>query len=310
MSSLDDAVGDRVGQRAFEAAADLDAHLAVFDGDQQQRAVIDLAAAELPLLDDADRVLLDLLGLRGRHDQHRHLAALRLLERARASPRAPTTWSGVNVPVRSVTRAVELRNRRRALLRRSAGTTLAATASSERRQSSEMRRRRRRSRRRIAGDHAVSPRRAPCGTRREEHLSWSRVQASASGAGGAVGAVKSTVGGFAIAASFSTVKFGFTLYPNTMAVRLAGNLRHRGVELLHRLDVAVARHGDAVLGAFELRLQVAEILVGLQLRIALDDHHQARQRARQLALRSLELLQRGRIVGIDRGSGSPWREPR
>src|SRR3954468_9572722 len=39
--------------------------------------------------------------------------------------------------------------------------------------------------------------------------------------------------------------------------------------VLHRLDVAVARHGDAVLGAFELRHQITEQRIGFQLRIVL-----------------------------------------
>src|SRR3954469_22232232 len=68
------------------------------------------------------------------------------------------------------------------------------------------------------------------------------------------------------------------------------------VEFLHRLDVAVTRHRDAVLGAFELGHQVAEQLVRFQLRIILGDDQQPRQRAGQLALRGLELLQRGGIV--------------
>ncbi len=88
---LDDPVGGRIGQRAFEAVADLDAHLAVVQRHEQQHAVVDLAAAELPLIDDTDRVLLDCLGLRRRHDQDRDLAALRLLERRAAWLRAPTT---------------------------------------------------------------------------------------------------------------------------------------------------------------------------------------------------------------------------
>src|SRR5688572_5138588 len=65
---------------------------------------------------------------------------------------------------------------------------------------------------------------------------------------------------------------------------------HGGVVLLRGLDEAVARHGDAVLGALELRLQLAEVLVGLELRIVLRHHQQARQRAGELALRLLEAL--------------------
>src|SRR3954447_7806851 len=76
--------------------------------------------------------------------------------------------------------------------------------------------------------------------------------------------------------------------------------RHRGqvvregpdadVIVLHRLDVAVARHRDAVLGAFELRHQVVKQRIGFQLRIILGHHQQSRQRTGELALRSLEFL--------------------
>src|SRR3954452_519368 len=36
---------------------------------------------------------------------------------------------------------------------------------------------------------------------------------------------------------------------------------HERIEFLHRLDVALPRDGDAVLGALELRLEIAEVLV-------------------------------------------------
>ncbi|MDQ1132796.1 hypothetical protein QE386_001391 [Pseudoxanthomonas winnipegensis] len=78
-----------------------------------------------------------------------------------------------------------------------------------------------------------------------------------------------------------------------------------GVVVLHGLDVAAAGHGDAVLGAFQLRLQVAEVLVGLQGRIVLADHQQAAQRAAQLALRLGELLQRVGVIGVDLDLADP-----
>src|SRR5260370_24599921 len=46
------------------------------------------------------------------------------------------------------------------------------------------------------------------------------------------------------------------------------------VIVLHRLDVAVARHRDAVLGAFQLRHQVAKQRLGFELRIILGHHKQ------------------------------------
>src|SRR5712671_4582921 len=71
---------------------------------------------------------------------------------------------------------------------------------------------------------------------------------------------------------------------------------HRDVVVLHRLDVPVARHRDAVLGSLELRLQVAESGVGLELRIILRHDHQPRQRRGELSLRLREALEGGGVV--------------
>ncbi len=45
--------------------------------------------------------------------------------------------------------------------------------------------------------------------------------------------------------------------------QVGGEGAHRHVVFLHRFDVAVARDCNAVFGAFQLRLQVAEVGVGL-----------------------------------------------
>jgi len=77
----DDPVRDRVGDHALQTAADFDAQLAVVFRDEEQRAVVDPLAPELPLVDDANRVLLDRLRARARDDQDRDLASLLRLER-------------------------------------------------------------------------------------------------------------------------------------------------------------------------------------------------------------------------------------
>src|SRR6185436_778602 len=87
--------------------------------------------------------------------------------------------------------------------------------------------------------------------------------------------------------------------------QVRGELTHGDVVLLNRLDVAVACDRDAVLRALELRLQIAEVGVRLELRIVLRDHQEPRKRARQLALRLLEALKSLRVVdelrsGLDR----------
>ena len=82
----DDALGQRVGNGALQAAAHLDAQFAIVLGDQQQDAVIDLLAtglraAELPGFDHFQAVFLDGLRLGRGHDQHGHLRAFALLDR-------------------------------------------------------------------------------------------------------------------------------------------------------------------------------------------------------------------------------------
>src|SRR5262245_20095941 len=46
-------------------------------------------------------------------------------------------------------------------------------------------------------------------------------------------------------------------------------LLQHGVVALGRVVEAASRHGDAVLGAFELRLEIAEVLAGAELGVAL-----------------------------------------
>ena len=58
----------------------------------------------------------------------------------------------------------------------------------------------------------------------------------------------------------------------------------------YRLDVVAPGNRDAVLGAFELRLECQEVLVGLEVGIILTDGNEPAERPGQLVLRILELL--------------------
>ena len=78
--------------------------------------------------------------------------------------------------------------------------------------------------------------------------------------------------------------------------QVAGEAAGENVVLLHALDVAVAGHRDAVFGTLQLYAQIAETLVGFQIRVSFRDHHQTAQRAAQFALRRLEFFERFRIV--------------
>ena len=88
--------------------------------------------------------------------------------------------------------------------------------------------------------------------------------------------LKSTFG--AACADGGASKYGYSLKPNILAVRLRGELAARRVVVLHPLVVAHARDGQAVLGARELVHQAVELLVGLEVRIVLDHGEQAAER--------------------------------
>ena len=74
----------------------------------------------------------------------------------------------------------------------------------------------------------------------------------------------------------------------------------------HRFGVTFAFGGDAVFGAFELRLERHEVLVGLEVGISFGDGQEFAQCCGEFALRVLEFLQRRLVevlgVDVDRGS--------
>src|SRR6202035_3115534 len=73
------------------------------------------------------------------------------------------------------------------------------------------------------------------------------------------------------------------------------------IVVLHRLDIAVARHRDAVLGTLQLRHQIVKQRIRFELRVVFGDHKQSRQRAAQFALGGLEFLECCGIVDELRG---------
>src|SRR5437773_4562186 len=73
-------------------------------------------------------------------------------------------------------------------------------------------------------------------------------------------------------------------------------LAYEHVVSLYGFYVAVARDGNAVLRALELRLQVAEIRVRLELGIVLGDEQEPRESARHSRLRLLEAPERRFVV--------------
>ena len=112
----DDAARGHVGQHAFEAVADLDAHALVVLGDEK---IAPLSSPFWPIFHASAtrmRVLLDRFRRGRRHDQHGEL-----IGRARFPVRASlasSAWRSPadSVPVRSVTRAGERRDGPQAVL--------------------------------------------------------------------------------------------------------------------------------------------------------------------------------------------------
>ena len=235
---VDDAPRGDVGQRAFQAVADLDAQLAVVLGDHQQRAVVDLLAPDLPGLGDADRELLDRLGLRGRHDQHRDLAALarlEILQRLRSATRCRRSTACRSGRPRGRSAAAPRRRRRRPRQGASKASEISANAASIAPETP------------VVGEHAphlsplagrgrIASRCAGEGDSREfgRGLPLTPTLSPQAGRGSALRcgndsclildashfagsrwrrrrALKSTFGAVEISFSFSTVKFGFSL---------------------------------------------------------------------------------------------------
>src|SRR5436190_19335875 len=56
-------------------------------------------------------------------------------------------------------------------------------------------------------------------------------------------------------------------------------IAHRFVVFRNFLDIALARDGDAIFGALELRLEITIILIRLQLRVTLYSDEKPRERA-------------------------------
>ncbi len=173
----DDAPGERVREHALDAAPRLDAHAPLLLGDHEEDAVVHARAPELPLVGHARGELLDRLGADRGHEEHRHLRALGLLEGGELGGDGLLLWRvqrsrEVDHPPR------ELRDGDR--VRRARG---------ERREREEERR----------------------GRSREEPAGEAGHLAGAGCAGAAGLGEKSTLGGSAIAFSFSTVKLAFSL---------------------------------------------------------------------------------------------------
>jgi hypothetical protein len=164
----EDAVGRDVRQRTLQSPADLDPHRAIILGDQQDGTVVDALAPELPRVGDANPILLDVLGLRRRHDQDRDLTALFCLE-------------GRQLPLQAIHRIARQRSR----------------------EVDDPRRQRRHGHVRPREHHRQQQEDA------ERRACRAKSRGQCAGAGAGAGPPKSTVGGLAISASFSTVKFGF-----------------------------------------------------------------------------------------------------
>ena len=101
---VDDVRGGEVGHRAFERLRHFDAHLAVVLGDDDENAVADLLAPDLPGIADAVGIAGDVFGLRGRDHQHHDLRALLLFEGLQLGFER-RALGVVSVPVWSMTRA-------------------------------------------------------------------------------------------------------------------------------------------------------------------------------------------------------------
>ena len=280
----DDAPRRDVGEHAFEAVADFDAHALVVLGDDEDRAVVLALLADLPRVGDADAVVVDRFRRGGRHDQHHELIGRARFPRSAAWRRAPAARPRTSVSVRSVTWPLSGGTGRRPSL-----LVSHVAAHGDRRQDNGHRGRRQTDQYSRDG-HGAQPY-APRSVSSSPAQAWAPAPPAAPGLLGEVDRRRRADRLLVV-----DREVGLDVHLEQHRRQVGRERTHGGVELLHRLDVAVARDGDAVLGAFELRLQVAEVLVGLEVRIVFGDDQQPRQRRLQLTLRRLELGEGRRIV--------------
>ncbi|KWV84082.1 hypothetical protein PFL603g_00180 [Pseudomonas fluorescens] len=77
---FNDAMGQQVGDDAFQAVAHFDAHLAVVLGHHQQEAVVDVLAPQFPGAKQLVGVVFDAGAAGGRHQQYGYLRAFALFK--------------------------------------------------------------------------------------------------------------------------------------------------------------------------------------------------------------------------------------
>ena len=77
---INDPLGRHVGQRALQAVTDLDAQFMIVFRDQQQHAVVNALASELPNFFNTYGILLNRFRLCRRNNEDGHLATLALFE--------------------------------------------------------------------------------------------------------------------------------------------------------------------------------------------------------------------------------------
>ena len=206
---VDNALCSGVGEAALQAVSDFDTQMTVVLGNDKQRAVVDLLAPDLPGFRNADRILLDGFRRSRRHDQHRDLAAFPCFQ----------VFKGLgqrsDVAARERAGLIDYPPRERR--HRDIGCALNRPAHHQRKN---------------AGSCSVHRGQSSSDSEVRKHSRQSLMRTSESEHGlpnyfaGAAGVgLKSTFGAVEISFSFSTVKFGFSLYPNAIAVRLVGNER-------------------------------------------------------------------------------------
>ena len=220
-----DASASGVGNRALQSAADFDAYVMIVFRDQQQDAIVDAFASELPGIDHANGILLDLFGLVA-------TISTAICDPLRCSSVASSDSSACfccasSVPVASVTRAVNAGIG----CRPSAATATASVSATPARIAARVR----------SGRNAFR-------------------DGFGGGAAGA-GLLKSTLGGRRIASAVDR-EGGLGLVAEHHRREILREAAHEHVVFLHRRDEAVARHGNAILGAFQLRLQILGTAVG------------------------------------------------
>ena len=252
---INDATGKEIGQHPFQPPAHLDADLAVALADQEQDPVVLALLADLPGLHRADAEIFQRVAFQGGDGQHRDLGGVGLLK-GQERLFQPLTLSRRDHPGQIGDISLVLRNLQRL---------------------------------------------GWCGSNNKKKAEAEKTEEPLRHASPMCGMPPKVRHGLELyrrglgRALFRLESLAARQLEHELVGQVVGEGADGGVEDPHCLVVPNPGHVDPVFRAFELVLEIEEVLIGLEVGIALNHHHQTGEGGGKASLRFLEF---GKGLGV------------